>query len=34
MALALPVTACADASTQLEKSRDNPLAAMWAGVID
>jgi len=34
VSLALALTACAGASSQVEQSRDNPLAGMWAGVID
>jgi len=34
MALALALAGCAGASGQVEQSRDNPLAGMWAGVID
>jgi hypothetical protein len=32
--LVLAMIGCAGSSSQVEKSRDNPLAGMWAGVID
>ena len=34
VAVALGVVACAGTSSQVERSRDNPIAGMWAGVID
>ena len=34
VALVFALMGCAGTSSQVEKSRDNPLAGMWAGVID